>query len=235
MKVRAINTTIAPSFDKVNGGVSVISVGDFVHYVNPGDGLILYCTQDDHITCDFSKVCLVVSLNIEEGSITVDSRSVEMPFNPDSHALSKWRKNPYLAPDKAKVKKYGFLDLFADAFGEPSLSDAPLEDCSRYVFKPDLTIPTLNYVEGFVYLFERPDLHKIGKTTDLSRRHKELERQHGLQLTLIHSFQSRDYTRAEGELLAKYRPKLREGAEWFALDQEDIKFICSIADYGMDS
>jgi hypothetical protein len=234
MKVRAINTTLVASFGKVSVGVSVISVGDFVHYVTPADGLILYSTQDNHITCDFSKVCLVLSVNIEESSITIDARSVEKRFNPDSHALSKWRKNPYLPPDKAKVKKYGFLDLFANAFGEPSLADARLEDCSRYVFKPDLSIPTLNCIEGFVYLFERPDLHKIGRTTDLSTRKKDLERQHGVQLTLIHSFKSRDSTRAEGELLAKYRPKLREGAEWFALDPEDIEFICSIADYGMD-
>ena len=131
--------------------------------------------------------------------------------------------------------KYGFLDLFAQAFDNPALATSQLEDCVRHVFKPDLSIPTLIPIEGDVYLFRRPDLHKIGKSTDLQQRQKKLEREQGVQLELIHSFRSKDYTRAEGILLARYRSKLREGAEWFELDATDLQYICSINDFGLDT
>lgn len=234
MRIRAINAGVVPWCNALDVGVSVLSVGDFAHFVDHGDGFMIYTTEDDHVTCRFGLVCMVIATDRTIGSVVVDSRRVELKFNPDSHARSKWRKNPYLPPDKHKVRKYGFLDLFAATFEDENLAVAELEDCTSYIFRPDLSIPTLNPVEGYVYLFRRPDLHKIGKTTDLERRRKELERQHGVALTLLHSFRSRDYTRAEGELLAKYRLKLREGAEWFDLEPEDVRFICSITDYGMD-
>lgn len=235
MKIRVINAGATSPFFSLGVGINVISVGDFVHNVAPGDGLLVYTTQNDHVTCDVSEVCLVVSADKETGVVTVDVRQIDVAFSPDRHALSKWRQNPYLAPDKAKVQKYGFLELFASVCQADSMGHARLEDSVRFVFRPDLTIPTLNPVEGHVYLFRRPDLYKIGKTTDLQRRQRDLGRQHGVPLVLPHSFVSNDYTRAEGELLAKYRPKLREGVEWFALDSEDVEFICSITDYGMDS
>lgn len=235
MKVRTINSGVVPFFGKLGAGISVISVGDFSHYVKPDDGLIVYITQDNHVTCHFKIVCLVVATDTDDGSIVLDSRTVDVTFNPDPHALNKWRSNPYLPPDKAKVMKYGFLDLFAQAFDNPALATSQLEDCVRYVFKPDLSIPTLIPIEGYVYLFRRPDLHKIGRSKDLQQRQKKLEREQGVQLELIHSFLSKDYTRAEGILLARYRSKLREGAEWFELDATDLQYICSINDFGLDT
>ena len=235
MKVRAINADVVSHFGDLGTGIAVVPVGDFSHYVKPGDGLIVYTTQDGHVTCDFKWVCLVIATDTDSGSIVVDSRTIDVAFNPDRHALGKWRTNPYLGPDKRKVLKYGFLDLFAQAFEDSTLATARLEDCVRYVFKPDLSIPTLNPVDGHVYLFRRPDLHKIGKTTNLQRRQRELEKEQGVQLELLHSFRSKDYTRAEGILLAQYRSKLREGAEWFELDESDVEFICSINDFGLDT
>lgn len=234
MRIRVINAGAVPWCNGLDTGVSVLSVGDFAHYVKHGDGLIIYTTSDDHVTCLFSFVCMVIAAEPTSGSVVIDSRRVQIAFNPDSHARHKWRKNPYLSPDKTKVTKYGFLNLFAVAFDDASLATAKLEDSVRHVFRPDLSIPTLTPIEGFVYLFRRPDLYKIGKTTNLGRRQRELERQHGVALELLHGFRSKDYTRAEGLLLAKYRLKLREGTEWFDLDSEDVTFICSITDYGMD-
>lgn len=234
MKIRAINSGVVPWCNGLDVGVSVLSVGDFAHYVEHGDGLMIYTTDDDHVTCHFSHVCLIIAAEPSTGVVVIDSRRVQIAFNPDRHARHKWRKNPYLPPDKAKVMKYGFRDLFATAFEDAALATTDLEDCVRFVFRPDLSIPTLNPEEGFVYLFRGPDLHKIGKTTDLERRQKDLERQHGVALELLHSFRSKDYTRAEGLLLAKYRLKLRKGAEWFDLNQGDVEFICSVTDYGMD-
>ena len=235
MKVRTINASVVPFFGELGSGISVVSVGDFSHHVKQGDGLMVYTTQDNHVTCHFNLVCLVVKTDTHAGSIVLDSRTVDVTFNPDRHALHKWRSNPYLPPDKKKVMKYRFLDLFAQAFDNPALATSQLEDCVRHVFKPDLSIPTLIPIEGDVYLFRRPDLHKIGKSTDLQQRQKKLEREQGVQLELIHSFRSKDSIRAEGILLARYRSKLREGAEWFELEATDLQFICSINDFGLDT
>lgn len=234
MRIRVIDAGAVAWCKHLRDGLGVESVGDFAFHVKPGDGLMVYTTTDNHATCNFVFLSLVVSVEPSSGCIVVDSRAVDVRFNPDRHALAKWRANPYLAPDKAKVRKYKFLDCFAEAFRDSELLNARLEDCVRYVFRPDLSVPTLYPVVGYVYLFRRPDLYKIGKSTDLSRRQKELEREHGVELKLLHSFLSNDYTRAEGLLLAKYRPKLREGAEWFDLTDEDVQEIRSIIDYGLD-
>jgi hypothetical protein len=235
MKVRTIDAGVVPFFKGHIEGVKVLPVGDLAHYVKPGDGLMIYTTNDDHVTCRFTYVSLIVATDATAGSIVIDSRNIDFTFNPDRHALSKWKKNPYLSPDKSKVIKYGFREIFADAFSDPSLADAKLEDSVGFAFRPNLSIPTLNPEQGYVYLFRRPDLHKIGKTNNLVRRQNELEREQGVQLELLHSFQTKDMTRAEGTLLAKFRPKLREGAEWFDLDSADVDFILSIEDFGLDS
>jgi hypothetical protein len=54
------------------------------------------------------------------------------------------------------------------------------------------------HVPGFVYLVrEFPNVYKIGATTDIERRLKEMRSRSKHEMTLIHHFPSNDYLRAE--------------------------------------
>jgi hypothetical protein len=60
-----------------------------------------------------------------------------------------------------------------------------------------------------------------------------LSREHGVELRLIHSFLSSDYSRAELTLLNRYKSKKKQG-EMFFLDESDVFEIRAIRNFDLD-
>lgn len=82
---------------------------------------------------------------------------------------------------------------------------------------------------GFVYLIKSNELYKIGKTKDLNSRTAFFGTIMPIEVELIHSFSSNQYSLAEAALHEKYKD-FRKTGEWFALREEHIEEICRIQD-----
>lgn len=95
--------------------------------------------------------------------------------------------------------------------------------------------PTIS--PGFIYLIKAPTgYYKIGRTKDINRRLKELNRP-GWTLELIHLLETNHAYRAERRLHEKYAQYLID-SEWFALDElhvNEIKVLQYIEIEGLQS
>jgi len=78
-----------------------------------------------------------------------------------------------------------------------------------------------------------PEWFKIRQSLDVERGRRTLSREHGVELRLIHSFLSSDYSRAELLLLNRYRAKKKQG-EMFFLDDSDVTEISKLGDFALD-
>lgn len=95
---------------------------------------------------------------------------------------------------------------------------------------PDTTVSKRRSLPGYVYLLSLDiGAFKIGKAIDITKRVKSLGVKIPIQVTLIHSFRSDDYSLAELTLHEKFASKRTVG-EWFELDEEDVEYIKSIQD-----
>jgi len=77
--------------------------------------------------------------------------------------------------------------------------------------------------QGFVYLMYDGELWKIGKALNIESRKKQLERQLGKKLELLHSIKSDD-SRAEAEMHFGYQ-HCRIRGEWFDLKPHELESI----------
>lgn len=229
MRVRVIQVAAFPKVDFSETGIRLIHFGDLSHYLEPGEGLLIYRPGPnfDFVSC-FSA-CEVIATYPADGLATVDIRTTSATVEPDRHARHIWRDRPVLCPDVKKVRKYRLLEIFADAFADSSWNLRKLEDATNYVFRPNLSLPTLYPRTGSVYLFRTAELHKIGKSIHAETRKKQVERTVGEELELIHQFPSNDYTRAEVTLHLRYGP-LRKWGEWFALSDQEVNEILTITE-----
>lgn len=89
--------------------------------------------------------------------------------------------------------------------------------------------PTLP-IKGHIYLVEALGLYKIGKEKNKTSRTNHFHTIMPVEVKLIHSFCSNDYSNAEKILHKKYS-HLRQKGEWFSLSNEEVNEICSIQDY----
>lgn len=80
---------------------------------------------------------------------------------------------------------------------------------------------------GFVYLMKGRDMYKIGRSEDVSRRKKQIEKQWQTNIELIHEFKCKDMAKEESALHTRFWDKRVHG-EWFALNLDDIAYIKSI-------
>ena len=206
-----------------------IQVGNYSYYLNAGDGIIVYEPNEDFSICKVLTVIEVVGSDPGHGRTTMRVQPTEAIIEPSRVARHRWRTNQYLCPDVAKAKKYGFLTIFADAFNDQTWLDRKLEDNVNNVFRPDLSLPTLLPVEGYVYLFKSSTSYKIGKAVTPEDRKKQVERDVSESLVEVHRISSNDYTRAELELHKRYA-HARVRGEWFNLSSEEISEICLITE-----
>lgn len=85
--------------------------------------------------------------------------------------------------------------------------------------------------KGYVYLFqgtgEFQQYYKIGRTTDLSNRSKQLGTKLPFEIKLIHTIFSFDSIEAEKYWHNEFKSK-RSNGEWFVLDKDDIEKFVSV-------
>lgn len=80
---------------------------------------------------------------------------------------------------------------------------------------------------GIVYLLKSGDLHKIGKTKQMTARLLALQTASAHQVLVAHTIETNDRHQLEKELHLKFADKRRQG-EWFDLTSEDIDYIKSL-------
>ena len=88
-------------------------------------------------------------------------------------------------------------------------------------------IPKLN--PGYIYVIEALNYYKIGRSKEFNYRTKFLNTIMPIDTTLIHSFHSLDYTKAEKFLHNKYQ-HLHYKGEWFSLTGKEVEEIKAIQD-----
>jgi hypothetical protein len=230
MRIRVVNLGAVPGFDPKQTGLDLIHIGDLSHYVNAQDGLLIYVPNEDFSQCRFLSAWEVVATHPEEGRITVDMRPVDKIVSPPSRVRHFWRSDPYMPPNKSRVREYRLVEIFAEAFADEGWLHRKLQDGVPGVFRPDLSRPTLRPQSGEVYLFSSVTRGtKIGKSTDVQERRKQIQRDIGEPVEVIHRISSNDYTRAEVTLHKRYW-HLNIEFEWFNLSPKDIAEIKSITE-----
>ena len=96
--------------------------------------------------------------------------------------------------------------------------------CANYLSKTsdDLSDEVMADVEmGYVYLFRMGKYCKIGATSDLLRRGREIKTLLPEKCEVVHSFRTDDPTGIEAYWHRRFKNKRREG-EWFELPAKDI-------------
>jgi hypothetical protein len=79
-------------------------------------------------------------------------------------------------------------------------------------------------LSGFVYLLQSGPYYKIGVSTQVDERIKQLSTQPPFDIELLHTIQTDDMYGLEKKLHADYDSKRKNG-EWFELDQADVEYI----------
>lgn len=97
---------------------------------------------------------------------------------------------------------------------EPDHSDPQYPFCGPY--------------DGNVYLARASDgLYKIGHSSQVATRLRQLEKRFGVTLELVHAVEVRDVERAEQFLHDRFMSKWAHH-EFFRLDDADVEWICSL-------
>jgi hypothetical protein len=184
--------------------------------------MLIYVPNSDFSEVQCIAACEVVSTDPDNGRITFDMRPIDKTLVPSSRSRHRWVKDPFLPLNISRIHAYGILNIFAEAFHNDDWKTRVLEEDMRAVFRPDLLRPTLCPQQGEVYLFASETLGtKIGKSIDVGKRKKEVERDIGESVKVLHRISSNDYSRAEFTLHLKYG-HLRHKGEWFNLSTVEI-------------
>lgn len=101
-----------------------------------------------------------------------------------------------------------------------------LNICSKYISdipdKQEIDDSINNLVSGHVYLLKHDKTYKIGRSTDATRRYKEIKVQMPMKTIEIHVIETDDTVGIEAYWHKRFSSKRLEG-EWFALNTNDIK------------
>ena len=118
-------------------------------------------------------------------------------------------------------------ERFAQAFNDDTFLTARID--SGFILRKEVNkdIESIIPEQGFVYLMYDGELWKIGKALNIESRKKQLERQVGKKLELLHSIKSDDYSRAEAEMHFRYR-HCRIRGEWFDLKPQELEAIYGV-------
>lgn len=224
-----MQANVVPSIVHSDSGVNEVLLDVFSHHLEPDDGLFVYNSDDSYASCVAEFLCEVLQVNRARGSATVNKKPTDAVINPPSRVRWRWQKDPFLCLDVERVKKYGLLEIFAKTFENPDWTRRTIRDRARSAIVHDLSKPTLTPTQGFVYLFRSSSLYKIGKTVDVESRKKEIERDIGEPIEVVHFFATNDYSRAEGQLHLQFANVRRHG-EWFDLSAIDVEAIMQIAE-----
>lgn len=228
MRFWVVDAQRVPIETTLGNGVCDVSIGDLAGWVEAGDVLLCYESQDEYRTCVIQRTMLVLNSSERTRTSTVDVRLGDFSVSPSSAAgRGKWKNNPRLCLDANKVISYGLLTWASYLFEEYDWEPSAVRDAVGWAIRFDPKRPRAADEDGFVYLMRGESTHKIGKSKDPERRLREVLRESGREIDLVHVFQSNWYSRAEWELHQRFKAK-RAHLEWFYLDDDDIDEIMSI-------
>ena len=231
--VWTVDSDRVPQLAGLINGIQSIWLGTPAAHLCPGDVLVGYSTTDEFRTCEVSTLSEIVDSDGESGSTVLDCRTVANTITPASRQAWRWKKFAFMPLIPSRVTAYAIPQMLAEAFKDPTWPLRKYPDNTRKAIYPDLSKPTIQPETGSVYLMRSPEWYKIGKSLDVEKRRRTLSREHGVELRIIHSFLSADYSRAELLLLNRYRSRKKQG-EMFFLNESDVFDISALTDFALD-
>jgi len=172
-------------------------------------------------------------------SLTPGERSIMLVlFREGSNAVSQKQFMEYLSLSRNCIKK-SIKNLIKRGYIKKiKKHNSKKQSPSQYVniysnekfpkYNQSLKIPSkMKGVNGFVYLLKGDNLYKIGATTNLKQRLKDIKYKNDFDINLVSHIQTKDMFVLEKYLHNKFSEK-RKKYEWFELNKEDVDFIKSL-------
>lgn len=219
----AINR-IAVEYWEPSGVTEYSGVDKLSQAVRAGDGVLLFSWNETDRIANIWAIGLVQTANADIKELSVCWREATFAIRPGSAGFRHWRDKWILHLEPSRVKAYDLQQIFATAFNDPLLLDKRVD--STFILRKSISKDRESIIPevGFVYLMFDGSIFKIGKALDILSRKKQLERQLGKSLEILHAIYSTDYTRAEAEMHYRFASK-RVFGEWFELDEKDVETI----------
>ena len=171
----------------------------------------------------FVNTVLFFEFDEESGGIYVTDQGGFIPTREEMEDLNEW------------------LQVFYDAFGDEAVDehnqarDEKLNASRRptsahwvpTTAPPTPKAPPRTARPGYIYLLhaDTQSCYKIGMTTNLQRRMANILLP--FPITMVHSIAVPDMVWAERHLHTRFADKRLNG-EWFNLDDDDVRWICSL-------
>ena len=195
--------------------------------VRTGDGLLLFNWLSDTRTASIEALGHVLQSDQSTATVSISWKEVSFDIKPGSSGFRHWRDKWIVHLEPSRVDAYDLKNRFATAFNDDVFHKARVN--SSYILRKnvDKDFESIIPEHGFVYLMFGGELWKIGKALNVASRKKQLERQIGKPLELLHTIQSDDYSRAEAEMHHQYR-HCRIRGEWFNLGPDERAAINGI-------
>jgi hypothetical protein len=194
-----------------------------------GDGIVLFDWENDIRTATIRALGSVEEASEPALIVNITWKEVNFTITPGPQGFRHWRDKWIFNLVPSRVETYQLRQHFHDAFNDGHFLTTKIDDPYILRINVDPSMSSIIPQDGFVYLISDGEFYKIGKAVNLSRRKKQLERQLGKTLELLHSIQSHDYTRAEAKMHLQFREKRVRG-EWFNLRAEDIAQFLEISE-----
>ena len=195
--------------------------------VRDDDGLLLFNWSSESRTASIKALGVVKQSDQSAGIVSVSWKEVNFEIHPGSQGFRHWRDKWIVRLVPTRVIAYGLKERFAEAFGDDTFLNARIDSGFNLRREVNKDIESIIPEQGFVYLMFDGELWKIGKALNIASRKKQLERQVGKQLELLHSIKSDDYSRAEAEMHFRYKD-CRIRGEWFDLKPQELEAIYTI-------
>ena len=203
------------------------SVNKLSRGVRVDDGLLLFNWSSENRTASIKALGVVKQSDRSVGTVSVSWKEVNFEIHPGPQGFRHWRDRWIVRLVPTRVIAYGLKERFAEAFGDETFLTARID--SGFILRKEVNkdIESIIPEQGYVYLMYDGELWKIGKALNIASRKKQLERQIGKHLELLHSIKSDDYSRAEAEMHFRFR-HCRIRGEWFDLKSHELEAIRSI-------
>lgn len=167
----------------------------------------------------------------DDGVCTPCNNKRKKPVNVRLEPKNAYQMVAYLSDGQMLTKERWFsLRSCVDKFYN-NISMDDIEDRNRKIRRQKQAldgIPSDKPSPGVIYLLaSNVGYYKIGKSSNLSRRIGEHLRNYPVSLDVIHVIQVLNMSRCEGYLLSLFADKKLQG-EWYALNSDDVEWICSL-------